>query len=203
MNSELDRAIGAAADFHDIVAAIDQAPNLAPDLAVMALEEVRRGVLTGEGPTTRGRVHFSRTIDATDTAMCEIILIAAGGEAGKPVTREEAEVLFEIHEAALEREDNGHFDDLFVKAIAHHVLAAAGHAVPPRAVALDRKAAIADWAAAPECQTIDREIAAWLDAQVRRNRRVGGPLNAIAVLLIGGAAAEMAGSLTSLFDFAA
>jgi hypothetical protein len=75
--------------------------------------------------------------------------------------------------------------------------------VPPRAVALARKTAITDWAASRDCQTIDRDIAAWLDAHVRRNRRVGGPLKAIAVLLIGAGAAEMASSLTSLFDFAA
>jgi hypothetical protein len=202
MTIDIDGTIGAAAEFPDIVAAIEQAPHLASGLAMLALEEVRRGIVTGEGATTRGRVHFSRTIDATDAAMCEMILIAAGGDAGKPVTREEAEVLFDIHEAALEREDNGHFDDLFVKAIAHHVLAATGRPVPPRAVALNRKIAIADWAAAGDGQTLDREIAAWLDAHVRRNRRVGGPLTTITALLIGVGSVPVASSLTALLDFA-
>jgi len=47
--TDTDRAIGAAADFNDIVVAIAQAPNLATDLAVLALETVCRGVMTGEG----------------------------------------------------------------------------------------------------------------------------------------------------------
>jgi hypothetical protein len=201
-SGELDRAIGAAADFHDIVAAIDDAPNLAPDLAVMALEEIRRGVVTGEGPTTRGRVHFSRTIDATDAAMCEMILIAAGGADGRPVTREEAEALFGIHEAALEREDHGHFDELFVKAIAHHVLSAAGHQVPPRPAALARSTSIADWAGVGDGQTINREVGAWLDARVRSSRRAGGPLDTMMALLIGAGAVPVAASIASLLDFA-
>jgi hypothetical protein len=205
MSIDIDRAIGAAAEFQDIVAAIDQAPHLATTLGALALDEVRRGVVTGEGATTRGRVHFSRTIDATDAAMCEMILIAAGGEAGKPVTREEAEILFDIHEAGLEREDNGHFDDLFVKAIAHHVLSAAGHVVPPRATALARKTAIADWATPEEFEAIDREIAGWLDQHVRSNRRAGGPLDTIAAFLVGAgiSAIPMTTSLAALIDFAA
>jgi hypothetical protein len=205
MSSDLGSAIGTAADFHDIIAAIDQAPHLAPGLAVLALDEVRRGVVTGEGPTTRGRVHFSRTLDATDAAMCEMILIAGGGRDGRPVTREEAEVLFDIHEAALDREDAGHFDDLLVKAIAHHVLAAAGHAVPPRATALARGTLIADWATSDEFETVDREVAAWLDRHVRTNRRSGGALSTIAALLVGAgvSAVPMSASLAALLDFAA
>jgi hypothetical protein len=205
MSSDPERPIGAAADFHDIVAAIDQAPHLAPRLAVLALDEVCRGVMTGEGPTTRGRVHFSRTIDATDAAMCEMILVAAGGHSGKPVTREEAEVLFNIHEAALDREDEGHFDDLFVKAIAHHVLAAAGHAVPPRGTALARATSIAQWAPPDEFATIDREIATWLDRRVRGNRRWSGPLRTIAAMLVGAGASAvpMTASLAALIDLAA
>jgi hypothetical protein len=31
---------------------------------------VRDGVITGEGPTTRGRIHFSRALDAQDAAWC-------------------------------------------------------------------------------------------------------------------------------------
>jgi len=46
--------------------------------SVEALAQVCRGVITGEGPTTSGRVHFSRTIDVEDTVLCARILVAAG-----------------------------------------------------------------------------------------------------------------------------
>ena len=50
----------------------------AADAAAAALSEVLNGVITGEGPTARGRVHFSRTLDREDAMQCERILLAAG-----------------------------------------------------------------------------------------------------------------------------
>jgi len=75
----------AEVEFPDILAAIAALKNPAPALATLALAEVWRALVTGEGPSVRGRGHFSRTIDAADAALCEHILVAAGGEAGAPV----------------------------------------------------------------------------------------------------------------------
>ena len=46
------------------------------DVAIYALGIVRDGVITGEGPTTRGRIHFSRALDVQDAAWCARILTA-------------------------------------------------------------------------------------------------------------------------------
>jgi hypothetical protein len=48
--------------------------------AAHALTIVRDGVITGEGPTTKGRIHFSRTLDAADAAWCARILTATAVE---------------------------------------------------------------------------------------------------------------------------
>src|SRR6266545_6139576 len=74
--------------------------------AAHALTVVRDGVITGEGPTTKGRIHFSRSLDADDTAWCARILTATAVN-DQPVSRAEAETLFEINEAATERTDGG------------------------------------------------------------------------------------------------
>src|SRR3954467_10810110 len=84
--------------------------------AAQALTIVRDGVITGEGPTTRGRVHFSRALDADDAAWCARILTARAVE-NDPVSRAEAEAMFEINDAAAERSDGGRFDDLLAKAV--------------------------------------------------------------------------------------
>src|ERR1700751_3414348 len=68
------------------------------DTAAHALTIVRDGVITGEGPTTKGRVHFSRSLDADDTAWCERILTATAVE-HQPVSRAEAEALLEMAKA--------------------------------------------------------------------------------------------------------
>ena len=69
--------------------------------AAHALTVVRDGVITGEGPTTKGRIHFSRALDADDAAWCARILTATAVE-HQPVSRAEAEALFEISDAAAE-----------------------------------------------------------------------------------------------------
>src|SRR5260370_20620331 len=60
--------------------------------AAHALTIVRDGVITGEGPTTKGRIHFSRALDADDAAWCARILTASAVE-HQPVSRAEAEAL--------------------------------------------------------------------------------------------------------------
>src|SRR5262252_8064480 len=115
--------------------------------AAHALTVVRDGVITGEGPTTKGRIHFSRSLDADDAAWCARILTAVAVN-DQPVSRAEAEALFEINEAATERTDAGRFDDLLTKAVAHHTASACGLPVPPRSVALSPETDIESWAPA-------------------------------------------------------
>src|SRR5260370_7062526 len=65
--------------------------------AAHALTIVRDGVITGEGPTTKGRIHFSRTLDADDAAWCARILTASAVE-HQPVSRAAATAPLEIHD---------------------------------------------------------------------------------------------------------
>src|SRR5438477_2270831 len=96
----------------DLIAAIESPETGTPHHAAKALGFVRDGIITGEGPTTRGRVHFSRELDATDAVWCKRILTAPALWQ-LPVSRPEVETLFQIDEAASERSDGGQFDDLF------------------------------------------------------------------------------------------
>ena len=50
------------------IAALEPSKISCRDSAAQALTIVRDGVITGEGPTTRGRVHFSRALDSFDAA---------------------------------------------------------------------------------------------------------------------------------------
>ena len=74
----------------ELVGAVEMSKSDDRDVAVYALGIVRDGVITGEGPTTRGRIHFSRALDAQDAAWCARILTAKA-VAGEPVSRAEAE----------------------------------------------------------------------------------------------------------------
>jgi hypothetical protein len=156
------------------------------DTAALALTVVRDGVITGEGPTTRGRVHFSRALDADDAAWCARILTATAVE-HQPISRAEAEALFEINDAATERSDNGRFDDLLAKAVVHHAASASGLPVPSRTVALSPETAIESWAPTKKVG-VDTEVLEWIASQMRGKRRSNRTLMSLVATIVGVAA---------------
>src|ERR1700758_92053 len=158
--------------------------------ASLALTVVRDGVITGEGPTTKGRVHFSRALDADDVAWCARILTASAVE-HQPVSRAEAEALFEINDAATERSDGGRFDDLLAKAVAHHAASVSGLPVPPRTVALSPDTDIESWAPI-HASRVDTEVLEWIASQMRGKHRSNRKLMAMVATLIGAAALPLA-----------
>jgi hypothetical protein len=179
------------------IAAIDPSKISCRKTAALALTVVRDGVITGEGPTTRGRIHFSRALDAHDVAWCARILTATAVE-HQPVSRAEAEALFEINDAAAERSDNGRFDDLLAKAVVHHAASAAGLPVPPRTAALAPNTAIESWAP-KRAVSVDTEVLHWIASQMRRNPRGNQTLMALVAAVAGAAALPLA-QLPKVFD---
>ncbi|MFL6791038.1 MAG: hypothetical protein ACJ8EE_07710 [Bradyrhizobium sp.] len=165
--------------------------------AAHALTIVRDGVITGEGPTTKGRIHFSRSLDADDAAWCARILTASAVE-HQPVSRAEAEALFEISDAAAERSDDGRFDDLLAKAVAHHAASESGLPVPPRTIALSPDTDIESWAPA-QAINIDTQVLEWIASQMRGRRHSNHRLAAMVASLVGAAALPLA-QLPNVFD---
>src|ERR1700760_3774814 len=165
--------------------------------AAQALAVVRDGVITGEGPTAKGRVHFSRELDAADAAWGARILTASAVE-HQPVSRAEAEALFEIDDAAAERSDDGRFDDLLAKAVVHHAASVSGLPVPPRTVALSPETAIESWAPT-HAAGVDTEVLEWIASQMRGKRRSNRTLMTLVATIIGVATLPLA-QLPNVFD---
>lgn len=186
--------------FAELIRIIEHSPIANGEVAANALSVLRDGVITGEGPTARGRVHFSRALDGDDANWCARILTAPGID-GQPVSRAEAQMLFAIDEAAAERSDDGAFDALFARALVHHAAAASGLPVPPRAVALSSDTAIGDWAPT-KAVGVDTEVLEWISGQMRGKRRRNTTLmSVISTLLVGAATLPAAQGFTGLFDF--
>ena len=177
----------------ELIGAVEMSKSGDQDVAVYALSIVRDGVIIVESPTTRGRIHFSRALDAQDAAWCARILTAKA-VADQPVSRAEAEALFEINAAATERSDNGQFDDLFAKAIVHHAASASGLPVPSRTIALSPDTAIESWAPT-RAAGLDIDVLEWIASQMRGKLR-GRKL----VAAIIGAATLPLAQLPNVFD---
>ncbi|MDB5515774.1 MAG: hypothetical protein JWQ17_2532 [Tardiphaga sp.] len=181
----------------ELIEAVEPSKIACRQTAAQALAVVRDGVITGEGPTTRGRIHFSRALDADDAAWCARILTAAAVEA-QPVSRAEAEALFEINDAAAERSDDGLFDDLFAKAIVHHAASASGLPVPSRAIALSPDIAIESWAPT-KAVGVNIEVLEWIAGQMRGKRRSNRTLMTLVATIVGAATLPLA-QLPNVFD---
>ena len=145
----------------------------------------------------RGRVHFSRSLDADDTAWCARILTAAAVEA-EPVSRAEAETLFEINDAGAERSDDGRFDDLFAKAVVHHAASASGLPVPPRDVALSPDVSIDSWAPT-KAVGVNVEVLEWIASQMRAKRVSNATIMTLLAAVVGAATLPLA-QLPTVFD---
>jgi hypothetical protein len=165
--------------------------------AAQALAIVRDGVITGEGPTTKGRVHFSRALDAHDAAWCERILTATAVE-HQPVSRAEAAALFEIDDAGADRSDEGRFDDLLAKAVVHHAASASGLPVPPRTVALSPETSIESWGPT-QAINVDTEVLQWIASQMRGKRRINRTLMTLVATIVGVAALPLV-QMPNVFD---
>jgi hypothetical protein len=187
----------------DREALVAQVAKSTSDIAArsaMALAQVRSEIIVGEGPTVAGRVHFSRTIDAGDTALCARILVAAGCT-GLSVSRAEADALFAIDAAGSERCDNGRFDDLLTKAVMHHLMSAAGVAVPSRESAFDPENPLVAWASAID---LDWEQQSWLESHLGQMKPSSAAARAIkAILHIDLVRPQAELPLAFLFDIAA
>ena len=181
----------------ELIGAVEMSKSDDRNVAAYALGIVRDGVITGEGPTTRGRIHFSRALDARDAAWCARILTATA-VADEPVSRAEAEALFEIDAAATERSDNGQFDDLFAKAIVHHAASASGLPVPSRTIALSPDTTIESWAPT-HAVGLDIEVLEWIAGQIRGKLRGKRTVTKLVAAIIGAATLPLA-QIPNWFD---
>ena len=142
-------------------------------------------------------MHFSRVLDADDAAWCARILTATAVE-HQPVSRAEAEALFEINDAAAERSDDGVFDDLLAKAVVHHAASASGLPVPPRTIALSPDTAIESWAPT-QAVGVDTEVLEWIASQMRGKHRGNRALMTMVTTIVGVATLPLA-QLPNVFD---
>jgi len=103
------------------------------------LECVRKSVIEGRGLTRRGMQLEPGCVKAGEVDVLRHALYAAGGPGNVGIDRREAEALFDINDATLNGANDPQWRDLFVKAIANHVMTVSGYQPPSREEALRRE----------------------------------------------------------------
>jgi hypothetical protein len=117
-----DGKIDRKAEF-DLLVNILYKANAAPESVILlALQAIRESVLEGSGVLfgeDRGR---SGVIDARDVEAFKKILYGTGSGSGFTISRREAELLFELNNATVEKENHPSWKDLFVKGVGNYLM---------------------------------------------------------------------------------
>lgn len=135
-----DGVVKTASELQIVLKVLEESLSCPPSLSAFGLQQVAASVVDGAGPWTGSRTGADGVIDATDVERLRTVLYAFGGGAAVGVTREEAEVLFDLNDRTSEVANDPAWSDLFVKAVANFLMAARGYVVPTREEALRREA---------------------------------------------------------------
>lgn len=125
-----------------VVNVLDKARWAPVSLVKFALEQVKHAVISGTGPLRNGKQLASGEITEGEVDLLRRMLYAFGGDGHVAVTRDEADILFDIDEAVENADPNPAWTDLFVKAIANVIMASSGYGVPSREEALRQEASL-------------------------------------------------------------
>lgn len=120
-----------------LVGVLEMARWSPPSLAAYALAQIRQGIATGSGPLRANQGLAAGTITLSDVDLAARIIQAFGHETNLPLTRAEADELIAINRAIAPGQSTPAWSGLLVRTIGSAVLAATGHAVPPRREILD------------------------------------------------------------------
>ncbi len=119
-----------------LVTVLEQARWSPPSLVKFCIEQVRNAVLDEDSPLRNGNNENIGTITESEVELIRRMIYAFGGDGNIAITKDEAEMLFDINDAVAPSGVNQAWTELFVKAITNSVMASSGYKVPSREEAL-------------------------------------------------------------------
>jgi len=128
-----------ATELELLVKVMEASRTVPARLEEFALKQVHEAVMTGEGLTRAGLKLEPGQLGEPEVSLLRRILYACGGDTGASISRAEAELLFDINDAASSSDNHPSWRELFVKAIANYLMAARVGVSPSREEALRRE----------------------------------------------------------------
>ncbi len=134
-----DGVVESATELELLIRILAKARDCSSGLAAFALAQVAYAVVEGEGPLARGLQLTKGVIGEPEVELLRTVLYAMGGANGMSISRQEAEILFDINDRTDAEKNHPAWRDLFVSATGNYLMAAASYKAPSRAEALARK----------------------------------------------------------------
>jgi len=122
-------------EFEMLIDVMTHALGVPTSLSTFALSEIKAAIIKGRREAITGEDHPPGVVSKVDVEALRAVLYAAKTGTPGHVTREEAEVLFEIAHATSHAQADPSFDELFARAIGNYLMAINLH-VPAAAEAL-------------------------------------------------------------------
>jgi len=140
-------------------------------LVAFGLMQVRQAAAEGDGPLRPGQPRVEGQLFEEEIELVRRMIYAFGGDGNLAVTREEAEILFQINDALDATRVNTAWTELFVKAIANVMLAASGYRVPTREEALRSEAWVEERGGMKPAEVVRAIVKSGLDGVVGAYRK--------------------------------
>ena len=122
-----------------VIKVIERASEVPPSFAAFALDQIATAVLEGNGALLNDAELKPGVIGAPEAALLRRVMYGVGAEGRLAVSREEVEVLFDLNDKTIETENHPEWTDVFIKAVACHLMAAGGYQVVDRKEAMRRE----------------------------------------------------------------
>lgn len=123
---------------------IERAKEVPTLFAAFALEQVAVGVVEGNGALLNNKELRAGVIGAQEANLLRRVLYGVGSEGRLAVSKEEVEVLFQLNDMTVETENHAEWTDVFIKAVACHLMAVDGYHSVDRKEAMRREAWLDD-----------------------------------------------------------
>ncbi|MHA7772056.1 hypothetical protein [Roseibium sp. M-1] len=120
---------------------LEKARQAPENIQQFALKAVADSVISGTGVTRSGAGLKPGVIADGEVELLRRVLYAGASSRGIAISREEAEILFDLNDATKEAENAAAWSELFAKAVGNYIMAMSGFTPPSRQVALARE----DW----------------------------------------------------------
>lgn len=121
-----------------LIRIIEKATSVPDALAAYALSEVAHAVLHGNGELLRDETLTPGVIGKPEAQLIRRIMYGVGAEGRIRISQAEVEVLFDLNDQTVETENHPEWNDVFVKAVAAHLMMACGYENISRNEALRR-----------------------------------------------------------------
>jgi len=123
-----DGRVDSRGELELLVKVLETAVETPQGLRSYVLKQIEAAVLTGAGPTRRERhdgdgALDARCINTTEVELLKRVIYAGAGTGGWIVSAEEANMLFRLKDATLGAPNAEGWADLFVHAVANHLMA--------------------------------------------------------------------------------